>query len=196
MTLDEIKARRPCEEGWKKLRKSVGTCKPLSTVVTLEQILESNGVRYAQWALQCVGGHDREIRLYAVQCACMVRHLMHDPRSIRALETAALYAEGLEDGATLEAAGSAARAAAWAAAWDAEAAAWAAAGAAACAAAWAAAWDSSWDAAWAAAWDAAGAAEAAACDAAWAAALKRQAEEMGRMIRGEGVYDRSWADNL
>jgi hypothetical protein len=173
MTLDEIKARRPCEEGWKKLRKSVGTRKPLSTVVTLEQILESNGVADAQWALRCIKGHDREIRLYAVQCACMVRHMMTDQRSIAALETATLYAEGLEDGAALSAAWSAARSAAWSAARS-------AARSAALSAAWSAA-----SPAWSAAWYAAR-----------SAALKWQAEEMGRMIRGEGVYDRSWADNL
>ena len=170
MTLDEIKARRPCEESWKKLRKSVGTRKPLSTVVTLEQILESNGVADAQWALRCIKGHDREIRLYAVQCACMVRHMMTDQRSIAALETATLYAEGLEDGAALSAA--------WSAAWN-------------------AGWSAAWSAARNAAWNAAlSAALSAARSAAWSAALKWQAEEMGRMIRGEGVYDRSWADNL
>jgi hypothetical protein len=213
MTLQSIRDEGPCQSGWEKLRKSIGARKPLSTVVTLEQILESNGVRDAQWALRCIEGHAREIRLYAAQCACRVRRLMPDPRSIYALECSVLYAEGMEDDAARDAAWDAAWDAAGAAAWDAAgAAAWAAAGAAAWAAAWAAArdaaWDAAWDAAGAAAWAAAGAAARAAAgtaagDAAWDAARaarsaerKWQAEEMIRMIRGEGIYDRSWADGL
>ena len=166
MTLQSIRDEGPCQPGWEKLRKSIGVRKPLSTVVTLEQILESNGVEDAQWALRCIKGHDREIRLYAVQCACRVRHLMTDPRSIYALECSVLYAEGLEDDA------------AWAAARDA---AWAAARAAA--------WGTVMDTVMAAPRDAAG-------TAARDAERKWQADEMMRMIRGEGIYDRSWADGL
>lgn len=110
MTLQSIRDEGPCQPGWEKLRKSIGVRKPLSTVVTLEQILESNGVEDAQWALRCIKGHDREIRLYAVQCACHVRHLMTDPRSIYALECSERYAQGMEDDAALDAA----LAAAWA----------------------------------------------------------------------------------
>lgn len=194
MTLAEIKAHCPCEDGWKKLRKFLGARKPLSTVVSLEQILESNGVKDALWALRCVKGHDREIRLLAVQCACTARHLMTDPRSIVTLETAALYAEGLEDAAAMDAAWGAAVDATCDAACDAARdAAWGAARAAACGAAWGAAWGAACDAALGAARAAAG---DAARDAAWGAARRWQAEEMGRMVRGEGIYDRSWADNL
>lgn len=189
MTLQSIRDEGPCQPGWEKLRKSVGVRKPLSTVVTLEQILESNGVEDAQWALRCIKGHDREIRLYAVQCACRVRHLMTDPRSIYALECSALYAEGLEDAAVLAAAGDAAWAAAWAAAGD-------AAGNAARAAAEDVAWDAARTAAWAAAGDVRDAVWAAAGNAARDAELKWQAEEMIRMIRGEGIYDLSWEDGL
>ena len=123
-------------------------------------ILQSNGLDDALWALRCLEGADREIRLFAVDCARQVQHLMTDPRSLAALDVAERFANGLATSEELDAA----RAEAWAAA-DA---AWAAAGAAAGAAARDAA-DAA-DAARAAAWDAADAAWAAARDTAWAAA--------------------------
>jgi hypothetical protein len=101
----------------------------------------------ALWALRCVTGHDRAIRLYAVWCARQVQHLMTDSRSLRALDVAERHADGLTTNAEL----AAARAAAWAAAGD-------AARAAAGAAAWAAAWAAAGNAAGDAARDAAGAA--------------------------------------
>lgn len=191
MTLQSIRDEGPCRPGWEKLRRSVGVRAPLSTVVTLEQILESNGVEDAQWALRCIKGHDREIRLYAVQCACRVRHLMIYPSSIYALECSVLYAEGLEDDAAGDAAGDAAWAAVWVAVWAVVKTAIWAARAAAKAAAWdvrAAVWNVAGDVR-AAVWDVAG-------DAAGDAERKWQAEEMLRMIRGEGIYGRNWADNL
>ena len=103
---------------------------------------------------------ERKRVLAAGRCAATVKHLMKDPRSLKALEVAELYGLGIATEEELEVAGENARAAAGAA-W---AAAWAAARAAA-GAAWAAA-----GAARAAAWDAADAAADAADGAAWAAA--------------------------
>ena len=111
-------------------------------------ILQSNGFEDAVWTFKCLAGADREIRLFAVDCARQVQHLMTDPRSLAALDVAERFANGLATSEELDAAWAAAGAEAWAAAWDAADAAWAAAGAEA----WAAAWDAA-DAAWAAAWD-------------------------------------------
>ena len=131
-------------------------------------ILQSNGFEDAVWTFKCLAGADREIRLFAVDCARQVQHLMTDPRSLAALDVAERFANGLATSEELDAA----RAEAWAAADAAWAAAGAAAGAAArdaadaADAARAAAWDTARAAAWAAAWDAAWAAAWAEADAA------------------------------
>jgi len=66
---------------------------------------------------------EKLMRLFAVWCARQVQHLMKDERSLKALDVAEAFANGLaskeELNAAWDAAGAAARAAAWAAAWDA-----------------------------------------------------------------------------
>ena len=190
-TLAEIKAHRPCSGGWVKLRKFVGTRKPMSTTVTFLEILESNGIDDAVWALRCAP--ERLARLYAARCACRVAHLNDDQRIARAIECAALYAEGLADAEELSAASDAVWAAAWAASDAARMAAWAASDAASAAsAAWAAkaAASAAARAASDAAWVASDASDAAwaASDATRAAERNWQREEYIRMCNGEGVY--------
>ena len=108
-------------------------------------------------------------RLFAVECAAEVAHLMTDKRSLDALEVAYRHALGDATDAELAAARDAAWDAARAAACD-------AARAAASAAAWDAAWAPSWDAAWAAA-------RAAAWAAAWDAAASHAAATAGSAAR-------------
>ena len=143
-TLNKIRLNSPCDSGWKKLLKNLGKTKADDEPLLLTTILESNGIDDALWCLRTVDGHEREMRLFAVECARSVQHLMIDKRSLDVLDVSERYANGLATQAEL--------AAAWAAASD---------------AAWAAARAAAWDAARAAAWDAAW---AAASDAAWAAA--------------------------
>ena len=74
---------------------------------------------------------EKELRLFAVDCARQVQHLMTDQRSIAAIDVADRHAHGSATDAELDAAAlAAARDAAWAAArdaaWAARAAAWAA----------------------------------------------------------------------
>ena len=98
----------------------------------------------------------KTLRLFAVWCARQVQHLITDPRSIAAIDTAEKYANGQATNEELATARDAAWDAACATAGD---------------AAGYAARDAAWDAAWYAAWDAArAAAHAAAGDAAWDAA--------------------------
>ena len=96
--------------------------------IPIVDILKSNGLDDALWALRCVKGHDRDLRLYAVWCARQVEHLMTDQRSKDALGVAERHANGLATDEELDAARDAAwaaRAAAWAD-WAAARAAWAA----------------------------------------------------------------------
>ena len=166
-TLAAIRKHEPCADGWAKLLHTLNKTTADDDLVTFADILDSNGIDDALWALRAVEGHDRELRLFAVWCARQVQHLMTDPRSLAALDVAERYAHGTATHAELAAARAAVLAAARAAAgaWDAAwagvgAAAWDAAGAVA--AVRAAAWAGAGAAARAAAWDGAGAAARAA----------------------------------
>jgi hypothetical protein len=178
-TLNQIRAKSPCQSGWTKLLAYLGKTKADDEPISIATILDSNGLNDALWCLQAVKGRDREIRLFGVWCARQVQHLMTDPRSIAALDVAERFANGEATQYELNAAArdaardasDAARDAASDAARDARAAAWAAAWAAASDAAWAAS-----DAAWAAASDAAWAASDAARAAARADQEKRLRE--------------------
>jgi len=147
-TLNEIRRHSPCDSGWKKLLRNLGKRAADDEPLAITTILDSNGIDDALWCLRAVYGYQREMRLYAVDCARSVQHLMTDKWSIAALDVAERHADGLATDTEL----AAARGAAWAAA------AWDAAGAAAGAAAWDAARAAAGDAARAAAGDAARAA--------------------------------------
>jgi len=176
-TLKRIRAHSPCTDGWKKLLQNLGKTEADDEPLPLTIILESNGLDDALWCLRTVDGHDREIRLFAVECARSVQHLMTDKRSINALYVAERFANGKATQVELDAAWAAARTAAGDAAGD---------------AARTAAGDAAWDAAWAAAWAAArtaarAAASVAAGDAARDAAWAAQANLFIRMC--EGAFD-------
>jgi len=129
-TLNQIRSKSPCPDGWAKLLKHLGKTQADDEPLSLTTILDSNGLDDALWCLRAVDGCDREIRLYAVWCARQVQHLMTDQRSIDALDVAERYANGLATENELDIA----RAAAWDAARDAE---------------WDAEWDAARDAEWA-----------------------------------------------
>lgn len=165
-TLNKIRDKHPCKSGWGKLLKHLGKTTADDEPLSIIQILESNGLDDAVWCLRAVGGHDKEIRLYAVWCARQVQHLMTDKRSIAALDVAERFANGMATQDELDAARDAARDAAWAA-MD---------------AALDAALDAAWDAARSAAWDAArDAARSAARAAVWDAASPAQEAELRRL---------------
>jgi hypothetical protein len=161
-TLNKIKAHSPCENGWDKLLNHLGKTKADDEPLSIATIIQSNGTKDAVWALCAVEGKDKEIRLFAADCAESVLHIYekrypNDDRPRKAIQAARDYANGVIGKDEL----AAARAAAWDAA---RAAAWDAAGEAARATAW----DAAGDAAWATAWAAAGeAARAAAWEAKW-----------------------------
>jgi hypothetical protein len=173
-TLNKIKSYSPCEDGWNKLLNHLKKTQSDDEPLYLRTILESNGLDDTIWAFRAVEGKDKEIRLFAVDCAELVlpiyeKQYPNDDRPRLGIQAARDYTNGLitieELGAARDAsnaaragsaaawAGSAARAAAWAASaavWDAARDASDAASdarAAAGAAAWA---GSAADAAWAA----------------------------------------------
>ena len=155
-TLNKIRACSPCNGGWKKLLKNLGKTKADDELLKITTILDSNGLDDALWCLRSVDGYQREIRLYAVDCARSVQHLLTDPRSIAAIDIAERHAYGKATDYELSAASaeawSAASDAAWSAASDAaRSAAWSAARSAASEAASDAASDAAWSAAWSAA---------------------------------------------
>ena len=194
-TLNKIRDKHPCDKGWVKLLKSLGKKEADDEPLSLETILQSNGIADALWVTRTLPEHSKKWRLYAVWCARQVQHLMTDERSIAAIDMAEAYANGLVSDAELEAAREAAReamsiatrAAALAATSRAtRAAALAATSRAARAAALAAAWGAAREAAWEAAWAASREATwEAAWKAAWEAVREAQSKEFLRVISGD-----------
>jgi len=182
-TLAEARKQYACIEGHNRVvcylteRESddeIGEYIQHDAVVSILDVLESNGLSDALWALRYVKGRDRDIRLYAVWCARQVQQLMKDQRSINALDVAEKYANGKATEGELIAARSAAWAAARDAAWDAAwAAAWAAARSAAC--------DFARDVEMEAVWDAAR-------DAARAASIDAQKQMLIKMCHGQAPW--------
>ncbi len=117
-TLNRIRACSPCFSGWTKLLANLGKTKSDDEPLAITTILDSNGLDDALWCLCAVDGYQREMCLFAVDCARSVQHLMTDPRSLAAVDVAERYADGLATDSELVAAGAAAGAA-WAAARDA-----------------------------------------------------------------------------
>jgi len=116
-TLNKIKSHRPCKDGWEKLITYLGKTEADDDELTIATIIESNGIQDAIWALRAVDGHDKEIRLFAADCAESVLHIYEDKypgddRHRKAIQAARDYANGLIDAAAGDAAGDAA--------WDAE----------------------------------------------------------------------------
>ena len=155
-TLTSIRAKNPCESGWKKLLASLGKKKADDKPLNLLTILESNGPQDMLWSLQCVDHPelDKIARLMAVDFAEEVLPIFEkkypkDDRPRNAIKAARDFANGKITDKERAAAGDAA----WAVAR-------AAAGAAARATARAAARDVAWAVAWAAAGAAARAAQA------------------------------------
>jgi hypothetical protein len=118
-TLNKIRQYHPCEAGWKKLLNNLGKTKADDEPLEITTIFESNGLDDALWCLRAVEGHDREIRLFAVECARSIQHLMTDDRSVAAIDVAERFANGKATQEELSAARVAARDAAREATWDA-----------------------------------------------------------------------------
>ena len=92
-TLNKIRAKYPCESGWKKLLANLGKTKTDDEPVSITYILDSNGLDDALWCLGAVDGYDKEIRLLAVEYARSVQHLMKDKRSLNAIDVAERYVQ-------------------------------------------------------------------------------------------------------
>jgi len=118
-TLAKIRKESPCPDGWQKLRRHLGKTKADDEPLSLEVVLDSNGVRDTIWCLRAVDGYDREKRLFAVWSIRQVQHLMPDQRCIEALDVAERFANGEATIDELDAARDAAYAAAADAAADA-----------------------------------------------------------------------------
>jgi len=135
-TLNKIRKHSPCEDGWVKLNKFLGSDYGKDASVKFSQILESNGLDDALWCLRSIcPEHEKEVRLFAVDCAERVlpiyeKKYPNDSRVRDCIEATKKY---LNDEITLEEL-RVFRVAAYAAAYAADADAYAAADAAAVAA--------------------------------------------------------------
>ena len=133
-TLRLLRKHSACKPGYETLTAALGPDWGDNDPITLERIVETNGLQDAIWALCAVPKsqakyRDRLARLFAVWCARQVLHIYEesypdDKRPRNAIDTAERFALGQATENEL-----AARTAAWASAGDAaRAAAWASAG--------------------------------------------------------------------
>ena len=134
-TLNAIRAKSPCADGWKKLLAHLGKVQADDEPLHLLTILDSNGLCDTLWVMQQTGCDERLSRHFGAWCADQVLHLFEadrpdDPRPRNAIATARDDDATPGQRAAAGDAAGAARAAAWAAAWAAARAAWAAAQAA------------------------------------------------------------------
>jgi hypothetical protein len=113
-TLNKIREKEPSAPGWAKLLKGLNKTEADDEALSIIQIIDSNGIEFAIRCLYAVEGHDKEIRLFAVDCARDVQYLMTDPRSIAALDVAERFANGEATVEELNAAKAAALGAAYA----------------------------------------------------------------------------------
>ena len=163
-TLNAIREHKPCDDGWKELLKHLGKTHADDEAFPMSVILDSNGLDDCLWALRTRPDLSSLWRLFAVDAAREVKHLMKDQRSKDALDVAERHALGLATDNDLETACAAARRAA---------------NDGAGLAAWESSYGASWDAArhaaravWSATWGAVG-------NETWGAARGKQ----GRMLR-------------
>ena len=106
-TLNEIREHSPCTSGWSKLLKSLDKTHADDEPLALEHILNSNGLNDALWALRAVKGHDKDLRLFACQCARLALPVFEekypeDDRPRKAIEAAESFALGRIGTAELE----------------------------------------------------------------------------------------------
>lgn len=86
ITLNQIKSKSPCADGWKKvLSANGGTKADLDKPFPLSSILDRNGLEDTLWTLQCLPEYNWLWRKFAVWCARQVEYLMKDQRSKNAL---------------------------------------------------------------------------------------------------------------
>lgn len=136
-TLKDIRAARPCEDGWENLLNHMGVsptdAKSGDHRVNLDVVLDAVGFDDTLWVVDNVLHEDMLLRLFAADCAERVLHLFENERPNDNRPRKAI--EATRDPNATEEQLLAACDAAWDAAW-----------AAARYAAWAAAWDVAWDA--------------------------------------------------
>jgi hypothetical protein len=92
LTLNLIKSKSPCEDGYAKLLKSLGKTQADDEPIRIEQILESNGINDTIWVIwNCIKGREMDKRNLLVDIAESVLHIFEakypdDTRPRRAIE--------------------------------------------------------------------------------------------------------------
>ena len=82
-TLNKIRAKHPCTDGWAKLLKHLGKTEADDELVDLITILDSNGLDDALWCLRAVRGQDELKRQLACKFALQVIHLWDAPDVVK-----------------------------------------------------------------------------------------------------------------
>lgn len=96
-TLKEILEKNPCDSGWTRLLRNLGKAEADDEVLSFNQILRSNGIKDAIWALRVLPYDDR-----CVFCADVAESVLHiyesrysDDRPRRAVQSVRDYKKGV-----------------------------------------------------------------------------------------------------
>jgi hypothetical protein len=87
-TLNQIRAHRPCRDGWEKLLRGLNKTQPDDEPLWIDTVLDHNDLDDALRCLRSVEGCDREIQRFAVWCARRVQHHVNDQLSVAVLDFA------------------------------------------------------------------------------------------------------------
>ena len=100
ITLNQIREKSPCQDGWEKLLKHLGKTKADDEPISLAIVLESNGIKDAIWCLRVLPDSDRP-KIVEFACRCAESMLPHfekkfpgDDRPRKAIAAARAYVAG------------------------------------------------------------------------------------------------------
>ena len=100
ITLNQIRKKSPCQDGWEKLLKHLGKTKADDEPISLAIVLESNGIQDAIWCLRALPDTERP-KIVEFSCRCAESMLPHfekkfpgDDRPRKAIAAARAYVAG------------------------------------------------------------------------------------------------------
>ncbi len=107
-SIDRYMEASPCEDGVNQALSQFGTTSTYGTLLSVEDIWISNGIRDAIWSLRVFPEREMEIRLFACACARLLlpfwyRHFPGNNTPLDAINTAKSYAYGEVDADALTA---------------------------------------------------------------------------------------------
>lgn len=87
-TLNDIRKQGPCTFGWAKLLKSLGKLHADDDPISLEHILNSNGIADAVWSLRAIKNYDKELCIFYRDIALIMDLIFEEKELVNAVYAA------------------------------------------------------------------------------------------------------------